>query len=68
MKIISYGVALLFVFELMANDAYGYLDPGTGSMILQIFLGGAAGILIGWKFFWHRIKDMVTPGKKSEGG
>ena len=31
------------------------LDPGTGSIILQVLLGGVAGLLLAGKLFWHRI-------------
>jgi len=33
----------------------GYLDPGTGSMILQVILGGLAAAAIFLKMFWHRM-------------
>lgn len=28
---------------------FGYLDPGTGSLILQAVVGGLAGIGVAWK-------------------
>ena len=37
-KILS---TILFYFLLIGN-AYAYLDPGTGSLILQLILGGIA--------------------------
>jgi hypothetical protein len=39
------------------QPAYAYLDPGTGSMILQLILGGTAGLLIVGKLYWHRLKE-----------
>ncbi len=36
--------------------ALAYLDPGTGSMLLQMLLGGVAGALVVGKLYWHRIK------------
>lgn len=42
-----------------ATPAYAYLDPGTGSMILQALLGGAAGVAIAGKFYWRRLLVMV---------
>lgn len=39
----------------LTTPAYAYLDPGTGSMMLQIILGGIAGLLVAGKLFWHRI-------------
>ena len=39
--------------------AYAYLDPGTGSMILQVLLGGVAGMLVIGKLYWHRLKEIL---------
>ena len=35
--------------------AYAYLDPGGGSMLLQILLGGAAGLAVLIKLSWQRL-------------
>jgi hypothetical protein len=32
-----------------------YIDPGTGSMLLQVILGGLAAALVGLKVFWGRL-------------
>jgi len=32
-----------------------YLDPGSGSMLLQILLGGFAAIGVVAKLYWHRV-------------
>ena len=34
---------------------FGYLDPGSGSLILQALLGGAAGILVAFKAWKARV-------------
>ncbi len=31
------------------------MDPGTGSMLLQLILGGVAGLFVIIRLFWHRI-------------
>ena len=36
-----------------------YLDAGSGSILLQLILGGAAAIGIGFKLFWHRILTVL---------
>jgi len=41
-----------------------YLDPGSGSMILQMVLGGAAAAGIGLKMTWRRVLDFLHLGKK----
>jgi hypothetical protein len=32
-----------------------YLDPGTGSMLLQLLVGGIAAIGVAAKFYWRRV-------------
>ncbi len=34
---------------------FAYIDPGTGSIILQAIIAGVAGAAIAIKLFWHRI-------------
>jgi len=41
-----------------APEAHAYLDPGAGSMLLQILLGGLAGLGVLWKLYWHRITQL----------
>jgi len=42
------------------SNAWAYLDPGTGSIILQMLLGGFAGIAIVGKLYWSRMKVIVA--------
>jgi len=54
----------LFVFCVLLTtsiNAYAYLDPGTGSMLLQVILGGIAALGVALKLFWHKI--MVAIGR-----
>ncbi len=39
------------------SPALSYLDPGTGGMLLQLLLGGAAGLMVVLKLYWHRIRE-----------
>jgi hypothetical protein len=50
MQILIFFMGLLFVF-----DAQAYLDPGTGSMLLQVLLGGVAAVAVAVKLYWYRI-------------
>lgn len=47
-----------------SEPAHAYLDPGTGSMILQIIIGGVAGVALAGRFYWHRL--LVLIGVRSE--
>jgi hypothetical protein len=55
-------VALLV---LTTEPAFAYLDPGTGSMLLQVILGGVAAVAVAIKLFWYKIRAAVGLGKKS---
>jgi len=66
MKIVSRTVLFIFLPLLLAHPAYAYLDPGTGSMLLQGLLAGimAAGVTIG--IYWRRFKAFFTGSNKKE--
>lgn len=49
------------------SPAYAYLDPGTGGMILQLLLGGAAGALVVGKLYFSKIKAFCTSIFKRDG-
>lgn len=60
-----HGIAVMhrsttyFVFAsllaLLAFPAHAYLDPASGSMILQMVLGGVAGMAVMVKLYWHKL-------------
>ncbi len=52
------GYLILTIFSLsltVPSTAYAYLDPGSGSMLLQRVLGGLAGLAVIAKLYWHRL-------------
>jgi len=51
----STGAVFLVMLILASEPAHAYLDPGSGSMLLQIILGGIAGLVVAGKLFWHQI-------------
>jgi len=44
---------------LAAGPAFAYLDPGTGSMLLQVILGGIAAVGVAIKLFWYKIRIAI---------
>ncbi|MCA1777891.1 MAG: hypothetical protein LC637_00490 [Xanthomonadaceae bacterium] len=52
MKLVVFFCLLLV---LTTSNAYGYLDPGSGSAILQGIIGALAAIGIVLKLYWHRL-------------
>ncbi len=61
----SWLFALTAVLAAISLPAYGYLDPASGSMILQMILGGIAGTALALKLFWHRILGFFGVKSKS---
>ena len=41
--------------ETITPQLIGYIDPGTGSIILQALAAGIIGGAVAIKLFWHRI-------------
>ena len=39
----------------MTTQVLAYLDPGSGSMILQLLVGGLAAVGVGLKMYWQRV-------------
>ena len=48
-----------FVYFSAISYAYAYIDPGTGSIILQALLGFIAAFLAGISFYWNRFKSFI---------
>ena len=62
LKFIPILCGFLIVFNPF-HEVWAYLDPGTGSMILQLLLGGIAGVAIVLKLYWQRFLSLFK--KKS---
>ena len=58
------AAAVLGVLVLYVPAAHAYLDPGTGSVILQVLLGGLAGLAVAIKLFWHRLVMFFVPSRR----
>ena len=56
--------ALLAVLAslLLTREAHAYLDPGTGSYILQILLAGLLGALVMLRVYWGKIVGVFSKG------
>ena len=48
-------VALLLYFH---DTVYAYLDPGMGTMLLQLLAGAALFIGIGWRFILRFFRNL----------
>ena len=43
----------------MLRWTFGYLDAGTGSMIVQLLLGGIAAIVVALRLWWNRLLRLL---------
>jgi hypothetical protein len=41
------------------NTVLAYLDPGSGSLLLQALVGGVAGAAVFAKMYWRRAKRFL---------
>jgi hypothetical protein len=55
---VVFPIVVLFLLssELFVSDAYAYLDPGSGSVIIQAIIGALVGVGITLKVYWMKIK------------
>ena len=50
----------------MAQQVLAYLDPGSGSMIIQILVGGLAAVGVTMKLYWRRLTGIFSRRKVEE--
>ncbi len=55
-------LAPVLVLSLLAIpvDSHAYLDPGTGSYVLQMIIAGLLGAAFAIKMSWFRIKRFLS--------
>ncbi len=53
------------VLAFITRPAHAYLDPASGSMLLQMIVGGVAGIALAVKLYWQRILGFFGKKPKS---
>ena len=60
-KYYTKALVCLFLFHIvLPSTVYAYLDPGTGSYILQVAIAGVLGGLYALKLFWKNIKTFFN--------
>jgi len=52
-----YFILLQFIF---IQNLFAYLDPGTGSYILQLLMMVLVGGVVAIKTFWQSIKNFIS--------
>ena len=57
---------LLFLYFCLTSNAYAYLDPGTGSVILSAIVAGIIAIKSYWLLILNKIKNIFKRKRVSE--
>ena len=60
-------IILFIYFCLISTEAHAYLDPGTGSIIIQAILGAIAAFFTSIAIYWDKAKNFfkkITKKKK----
>jgi len=50
---------IALVIFINPEHAYAYLDPGTGSMLLQMLIGGVIAAMFTIKMYWYQLKSFI---------
>ena len=58
--LISAALMLGFLWVVTAKQAHAYLDPGTGSFLIQMLLASLFASLFALKVFWQRFTGRLT--------
>lgn len=58
------GIIILAGFYF--KDAYAYIDPGSGSVVIQMIIGALVGVGITLKLYWYKFKEKVLRIRKKD--
>lgn len=56
---------LTILFCLFASDTFAYLDPGTGSLVIQMLIGALVVASLFFRGFWKRLKNIFGMFKRN---
>ena len=54
------------LFAILNTSIYAYIDPGTGSIILQATVAALLSALYAIKNYWHIIKNYFSKFKRKK--
>ena len=59
-------ISIFLISFILTLNAYAYIDPGSGSIILQALLGALAAIGASISIYWNKFKNLFKRKKKIE--
>jgi hypothetical protein len=58
----SFAIAIGTIWMVLfagATPAFAYVDPGSGGMMMQLLLGGVAGLTVLLRLYWQRFTTFI---------
>ncbi len=49
-------LSLVILNSILVDEAFAYIDPGSGSLVIQMIIGALVGVGVTIKVYWERIK------------
>jgi len=66
-KCLAYSVVFAFLLVVASTqDAYAYVDPGTGSYVIQLIIAALVGVGFAIRIYWGRIKGFLSRSPSGE--
>lgn len=63
-NVLIIGIMIFGIISL--REAYGYIDPGSGSIVIQVIIGALVGVGVTLKMYWYKLKTKLSGLKKKE--
>jgi hypothetical protein len=63
-RLTGFGLISLAALLMTTRDAHAYLDPGTGSMLLQGLIAGIAAASVALGGYWGKVKGFFSSTSK----
>ena len=52
-------IASWLLLSVLVTPAFAYIDPGSGGMMMQLLLGGFAGVVVLLRLYWQRFTTFI---------
>ena len=65
-KILSIFSLLLLINSMIPQSAHAYLDPGTGSMVVQIVIASVVGFVCTFKMWFLKLFPFLKKDKNDK--
>jgi hypothetical protein len=59
-------ISIILATHLITTNAYAYIDPGTGTIIIQAIVGAIAAGAVTIKIYWYKLKVFFTKKKDKD--